>query len=161
MENLPVAVNDGTNVEARQNMALASYYAGLAFTKAGVGYVHAIAHNFGAYYHTPHGLANAIVLPYVLDYSKDAVIDRLAKLADVSGLNTGSDSNVALAQKFIDHIREMAASFGIPTVLKDLKKSDIAAIAESALKEAHWTYAVPKYMTQATCKGLVGKMLDT
>jgi alcohol dehydrogenase len=161
MENLSIAVEDGANVEARQNMALASYYAGLAFTKAGVGYVHAIAHNFGAYYHTPHGLANAIVLPYVLDYSKDAVIDRLAKLAEVSGLNTGSESNVALAQKFIDHIREMAASFGIPTVLKDLKKSDIAAITESALKEAHWTYAVPKYMTQATCKGIVGKMLDT
>ncbi|WP_156498435.1 iron-containing alcohol dehydrogenase, partial [Oleiphilus sp. HI0079] len=70
MENLETAVHDGKNLEARQNMAMASYYAGLAFTKAGVGYVHAIAHNFGALYATPHGLANSIVLPHILDYSK-------------------------------------------------------------------------------------------
>ncbi|MGD8510473.1 MAG: iron-containing alcohol dehydrogenase, partial [Gammaproteobacteria bacterium] len=61
MENLPTAVATGKNVEARQSMAFASYYAALAFTRAGVGYVHAISHNFGAYYHTPHGLGNAIV----------------------------------------------------------------------------------------------------
>ena len=160
MENLPTAVTDGADIDARQNMAQASYYAGLAFTKAGVGYVHAIAHNFGAYYHVPHGLANAIVLPYVLDYSKDVVIDRLAKLAEVSKLKTGNESNAALAQKFIDHIREMSASFDIPTVLKELKQSDITGITESALKEAHWTYAVPKYMDQETCEDLVSKMLD-
>ena len=60
MANLETAVHDGKNFEARQNMAMASYYAGLAFTKAGVGYVHAIAHNFGALYSTPHGLANSL-----------------------------------------------------------------------------------------------------
>ena len=161
MENLPVAVKQGGDVAARQNMAQASYYAGLAFTKAGVGYVHAIAHNFGAYYHTPHGLANAIVLPYVLDYSKDEVIDRLAKLAEVSNLKTANETNRALAQKFIDHIRQLAASFDIPTVLKDLKSADIPGITKSALKEAHFTYAVPKYMDQACCETLVRKMLDT
>jgi alcohol dehydrogenase len=70
MQNLPTAVKNGANVEARQNMALASFKAGVAFTTAGVGYVHAIAHNFGAYYHVPHGLANAIILPRVLEFSK-------------------------------------------------------------------------------------------
>lgn len=159
MENLPTAVNNGTDIDARQNMAQASYYAGLAFTKAGVGYVHAIAHNFGAYYQTPHGLANAIVLPYVLDYSLDAVTDRLAKLAEVSQLKTGNESNTVLAEKFIQHIREMTASFDIPTVLTDLKAADIPAITKSALKEAHLTYAVPKYMDQGTCEKLISNML--
>lgn len=159
MENLPTAVSDGTNIKARQNMAQASYYAGLAFTRAGVGYVHAIAHNFGAYYHTPHGLANAIVLPYVLDYSKDVKIERLAKLAEVSNLKQGEESDRELAQKFIDHIRSMAAAFDIPSVLSDLIPADIPEIARSALREAHLTYAVPKYMDQAGCEALVKKML--
>jgi alcohol dehydrogenase class IV len=140
-------------------MALASYYAGLAFTKAGVGYVHAIAHNFGAYYHTPHGLANAIVLPYVLDYSKDACIERLAKLAEISGLKKGSESEEQLAQKFIDHVRGMCKQFGIPSVLEDLKQTDIPSITKNALKEAHFTYAVPKYMDRATCEELIEKMI--
>jgi alcohol dehydrogenase class IV len=159
MQNLETAVKDGSNLEARQNMALASYYAGLAFTKAGVGYVHAIAHNFGAYYHTPHGLANAIVLPYILDYSKDSSIDRLAKLAEVSGLKKGKESKAQLAQKFIDHVRAMARDFGIPEKLEALKKEDIAGITKNALKEAHFTYAVPKYMDAATCENLIAKMV--
>jgi alcohol dehydrogenase class IV len=159
MQNLETAVKDGGNLEARQNMALASYYAGLAFTKAGVGYVHAIAHNFGAYYHTPHGLANAIVLPHVLDYSKDASIERLAKLAEVSGLKKGKESKAQLAQKFIDHVRAMSRDFGIPEKLEALKREDIAGITKNALKEAHFTYAVPKYMDAATCENLIAKMV--
>src|SRR5690606_19663838 len=110
MENLEVAVHDGKNFEARQNMAMASYYAGLAFTKASVGYVHAIAHHFGAYYSTPHGLANSIVLPHVLDFSKDEIIDRLAELAEISGLKKGKESQHELADKFIARIREMLKS---------------------------------------------------
>jgi alcohol dehydrogenase len=159
MENLPIAFKDGKNITARQNMAQASYYAGLAFTKAGVGYVHAIAHNFGALYHTPHGLANAIVLPHILDYSKDVSIDRLAKLATVSGLKTGNESNETLAQKFIDHVRAMKVDFGIPESLQALKSEDIPAIAKAALKEAHYTYAVPRYMNQQTCEDIVAKMV--
>ena len=89
MQNLPRVVKDGQDLEARQNMALASYKAGVAFTTAGVGYVHAIAHNFGAYYHVPHGLANAIILPRVLDFSKAFCIERLAYLAQISGLRKG------------------------------------------------------------------------
>jgi alcohol dehydrogenase class IV len=67
-ESLPVAYADGKNLKAREKMALASTYAGLAFTRANVGYVHAIAHQFGGVYHTPHGLANAIMLPHVLRF---------------------------------------------------------------------------------------------
>ncbi|KZZ33212.1 alcohol dehydrogenase, partial [Oleiphilus sp. HI0085] len=159
MENLETAVKDGSNLEARQNMAMASYYAGLAFTKASVGYVHAIAHNFGAYYSTPHGLANSIVLPHVLDYSKDEITERLAKLAEVSGLKEGKESNRELADKFIQRIREMLKSFDIPEQLGDLKTEDIPKIAKSALEEAHLNYPVPKYMNQKVCENLLNKMV--
>jgi alcohol dehydrogenase class IV len=159
MENLETAVHDGKNFQARQNMAMASYYAGLAFTKASVGYVHAIAHNFGAYYSTPHGLANSIVLPYVLDYSKDEIIDRLAELAEVSGLRKSKESKQALADKFITRIRDMLKSFNIPNHLNDLKVSDIPEIAKSALEEAHLNYPVPKYMNQSTCENMLNKMV--
>ena len=159
MENLETAFHDGKNFEARQNMAMASYYAGLAFTKASVGYVHAIAHNFGAYYATPHGLANSIVLPYILDYSKDEIVDKLAELAEVSGLKKGNENNQQLADKFIKKVRDMLISFKIPRHLGDLKVSDIPSIAKSALEEAHLNYPVPKYMNQNTCENLLNKMV--
>lgn len=159
MKYLTTAVKDGNNVEARQNMALASYLAGWAFTQAGVGYVHAIAHNLGAYYHTPHGLANAIVMPHVLDYSKSNCISRLAKLAEVSGLKTGSESEAQLADSFIAKIRAMNREFGIPEQLEKLKSADIPAIATAALSEARFTYAVPRYMDKKTCEAVIGQML--
>lgn len=159
MQNLPTAVTDGGNVEARQNMAVASFKAGVAFTTAGVGYVHAIAHNFGAYYHMPHGLANAVVLPRVLDFSKPECIPRLAKLAEVSGLKRGGESEAQLADAFIAHVRKLNADFGIPTQVEKLKASDIPAITDKALSEAHWTYAVPRYMDNSQCQSFIGQML--
>jgi len=159
MTNLPQAFARGKNVAARQAMAFASYYAALAFTRAGVGYVHAISHNFGAFYHTPHGLANAIVMPYVLEYSKRNCIDRLATLGEVSGLRRKGDRPPKLAARFIDHIRALNETFGIPSGLEALQASDIPAIAEKALKEAHYTYAVPRYMDQDTCEALIARML--
>ncbi len=158
-ENLPTAFARGKDVEARQAMAFASYYAALAFTRAGVGYVHAISHNFGAHYHTPHGLANAIVMPYVLEYSRPKCAKRLARLGEVAGLRQKGDRPQTLARRFIDHIRSMNEEFGIPSGLEALKKSDIPKIASSALKEAHYTYAVPRYMDQDACEALVSKML--
>lgn len=159
MENLPTAVKDGKNVEARQNMALASFKAGVAFTTAGVGYVHAIAHNFGAYYHVPHGLANAIILPRVLDFSKRDCAARLAKLAEVSGLKKGNESDEQLADAFIARIREMNREFGIPTQVDKLKAEDIPAITKKALFEAHWFYAVPRYMDRPECEAFIRQML--
>lgn len=158
LENLETAVHDGKNLEARQNMAMASYYAGLAFTKASVGYVHAIAHNFGALYKTPHGLANSIVLPHVLDYSKSEIVDRLAILAEAGGLKNGRESKRQLANKFIARIRAMLKDFEIPDHLDVLQSDDIPKIARLALEEAHMNYPVPKYMDQKTCESLLQKM---
>ena len=159
MENLAEAVNNGGNVEARQNMALASFKAGVAFTTAGVGYVHAIAHNLGAYYHVPHGLANAIVLPRVLDFSKPDCVERLAQLAEASGLKQGNESNEQLANAFIAKVRAMNAEFGIPTQVEKLKESDIVAITDKALSEAHMFYAVPRYMDVPECQAFIRQML--
>jgi alcohol dehydrogenase len=159
MKNLPTAVKEGGNVEARQNMALASFKAGVAFTTAGVGYVHAIAHNFGAYYHVPHGLANAIILPRVLEFSKPNATARLAKLAEVSGLKKGNESEAELADKFIAQVRAMNADFGIPTQVDKLKAADIPEITKKALFEAHLYYAVPRYMDTAECEAFIRQML--
>lgn len=157
MANLPTAVADGSNVEARQAMTSASCKAGKAFTQAGVGYVHAIAHNFGALYHTPHGLANAIVMPYVLDFSLPKCASRLADLARACDIGSGSDEDRAKA--FIARIREMNETFGIPTQLDALQAKDIPQIAKAALEEARFTYAVPRYLDQKGCEALVAQIL--
>ncbi len=159
MQNLETAVSDGSNVAARDAMTKASNLAGRAFTQAGVGYVHAIAHNFGALYHTPHGLANAIVMPYVLDYSKPNCAGRLADLARACNIGPAAGSDEQLADAFIAEIRAMKAKFDIPEKLAALQQSDIPKIATAALQEARFTYAVPKYMDKATCERVVGQML--
>lgn len=159
MQNLSTAFSDGANVAARQAMARASNLAGKAFTQAGVGYVHAIAHNFGALYHTPHGLANAIVMPYVLEYSKPNCAGRLAELAKACNIGDANGSDEQLADAFINKIREMKVEFNIPEQLEALKRADIPQIAKAALQEARFTYAVPRYMDQERCEQLVGQML--
>ena len=159
MQNLSSAYHDGSNIAARQAMAIASNLAGKAFTQAGVGYVHAIAHNFGALYHTPHGLANAIVMPYVLEYSKPNCAGRLAELAKACNIGDANASDEQLADGFINKIRQMKVEFGIPERLEALKQEDISQIAQAALREARFTYAVPRYLDKAGCEQLVSKML--
>ncbi|WP_156493300.1 iron-containing alcohol dehydrogenase, partial [Oleiphilus sp. HI0125] len=94
----------------------------------------------GALYSTPHGLANSIVLPHILDYSKSDIIPQLAELAKASALKTGRESNKQLADKFIARVRSMLQSFEIPETLDSLKKEDIPRIAKLALEEAHANY---------------------
>jgi alcohol dehydrogenase len=156
-EHLPTAFKNGADLEARQGMALASYYAGLAFTRTSVGYVHAIAHNLGAYYGTPHGLANALALPHVLDFSKPAAERQLAELNDLIGGAAGSEAD--RAQAFIDAVRGLAASIEIPVTLDDLKEDDIGALADLALAEAFTDYPVPRFMSKNDCEGVIAKLL--
>lgn len=159
MLHLPRVMKNGKDEEARQMMSWAAYRAGLAMNRAGLGYVHGIAHNFGAYYHTPHGWANAIVLPHVLEFSRQDCIERLANLARASGLHTDSEHDADLADAFIAQVRAMKLDFGIPEGLEDLCEQDISAIAEAALDEAHLSYAVPRYMDQHTCEAVIRRML--
>jgi len=158
-ENLRTAYTDGKNLEAREKMSLASTYAGFAFTRANVGYVHAIAHQFGGLYHTPHGLANAIMLPFVLKYSHPAIVGRLALLAVAAKLGTHAEDDEALAQKFLDAVDQLNHDLGIPTFLAALKESDIPALAKAACWEAHSGYPVPRYMSLQECEDLIRKAL--
>jgi alcohol dehydrogenase class IV len=158
-DNLRTACRDGKNLEAREKMALASTYAGFAFTRANVGYVHAIAHQFGGKYHTPHGLANAIMLPLVLKFSEPAITGRLATLAVRAKVGREGEAEEVLAQKFLAAVDKLNKDIGIPTTLDALREEDIPALAEAALWEAHTGYPVPRYMTQEICEDLIRQAL--
>jgi alcohol dehydrogenase class IV len=159
MRNLLEAYNNGSNLEVREAMAVASSMAGLAFTRAGVGYVHAFAHQMGGLYHVPHGLANAIILPLVLEFSKIKCASRLADLARVSGIGEAGASDSQLADAFIAKVREMNAAMDIPQTFKDLQRADFEKIIDRALSEAHGTYGVPRYMTREDATEMLTKLL--
>jgi alcohol dehydrogenase class IV len=158
-ENLPRAYRDGDDLAARETMALASTYAGFAFTRANVGNVHAIAHQLGGKYHTPHGLANAIMLPHVLRFSARATIGKLATLALRSKVGQMGETREDLARKFLDAVDELSRTVGIPTTLDVLREADIPALAKAACREADTNYPVPRVMLQADCEALLRKVL--
>ena len=157
--NLEIAYNDGKNLEARGNMLKGSYYAGRAFTHAYVGYVHAIAHNLGGLYGTPHGLANAVILPYVLDYYADAAYPKLAKLADIIGITTPDMSVADKGKAFIAEIRRMNKAMNIPEKFDMIKEEDIPILVERALKEGNPLYPVPKIMDKKDCEAVIRKLM--
>ncbi len=158
-KNLEKAYADGKNIEARENMLQASYYAGVAFTRAYVGYVHAIAHNLGGMYNIPHGLANAVILPYVLDYFGESAYKRLAELADAAELDCQGKSDKEKSEMFIAEIRRMNKDMNIPEKFEQIKESDISLIADRALKEGNPLYPVPKIMDKAECVELIKKLM--
>jgi len=158
-ENLEEAYRNGSNLEARQNMSIASYCGGAAFTRTYVGYVHAIAHNMGGLYGVAHGLANAIILPYVLKFSRVEAEKRLAALAVAGGIGEAGESEEALSVRFIEHIEQMNERMQIPTTIAELRAEDIPLIAERALAEAHPDYPVPRIMTRDECEELVTQLL--
>jgi alcohol dehydrogenase class IV len=158
-EHLPRAYRDGQDLVAREMMALASTYAGMAFTRANVGNVHAIAHQLGGKYHTPHGLANAIMLPHVLRFSAKATIGRLATLALRAQVGRMGETREDLARRFLDAVDELSRTVGIPRTLEALREADIPALAKAACREADANYPVPRVMLQADCEALLRKVL--
>ncbi len=162
-EHLPQAYAHGDDLHARERMALASTYAGMAFTRANVGNVHAIAHQLGGLYHTPHGLANAIMLPPVLRYSLDATAPRLAALARRIGAAADDDpaDDTTLAQRFIDAVQALGDRVGIPRRLDALREADVPRLAAAACSEANFNYPVPRVMTQADAEALLREVLPT
>ena len=158
--NLQRAYDDGSDLAAREAMALASFYAGLAFTKAYVGYVHAFSHKLGGLYGVPHGLANAITLPYVLDFLVDEprARDRLAELAVAIGAGADGEPREVLAQRFVARVRELNRAVGIPEKLAALKARDVPEIARAAMVEASRDYPVPKVMALAESEALLRRM---
>lgn len=153
------AYNDGNDMEARQEMLIASFKAGFAFTRAGVGNVHAIAHTLGGLYNTPHGLANAVILPIVLEDYGSAVYAKLAHLSELTGVKTsGSDEEKAKA--FIAEIRAMNKRMNIPTGFANIEEKDIPQMVQWALKEANPIYPVPVIYDEKHCAEVIHRIIS-
>lgn len=146
-ENIETAYKDGNNHKARENMLHAAYKAGVAFSKSYVGYIHAVAHSLGGKYGTPHGLANAVIMPYVLESYGKSAYKKLHKLGIAAGVATEEDTPITGAIKFINAVKALNANMNIPTKLSGIQKEDIPVLAKYAEKEANPLYPVPKLMT--------------
>jgi len=157
--NLEKAYNNGKDIEARNNMLKASYLAGCAFTRAFVGYVHAIAHNLGGLYGVPHGLANAVILPYVLEWYGKSIYKPLSRLADLINLTDKELSEEEKAKAYIEEIRNMNKRMNIPTKFDCIKEEDVMTIVKRALKEGNPGYPVPKIMNEQECEKVVRELM--
>lgn len=145
-ENLYECYSNGSNIHARANMQQAAYLAGKAFTRAYVGYVHAIAHTLGGFYNIPHGFANAVILPYVLEYYGESAHKSLGELADLVGLTQKSDTDAQKAQKFINALKELNKKMDISDKISGILDKDIPVMVKRTLREAYPLYPVPKIL---------------
>lgn len=146
-DNLARAYHNGSDLEAREGMAIGAYYAGLAINQVNVGNVHAIAHQLGGKYGIPHGLANALVLPHVLEFCCEEALPRLAELARLVGAGEAGDSQSNLAHRFIQAVRDLRTEVGIPDHSDLIKTGDFPYLADRAVNEAVG-YPVPRLISQ-------------
>jgi alcohol dehydrogenase len=153
-DNLAEACRNGDNLQAREAMALASHYGGLAITNALVGYVHAISHNLGAKYSIPHGLGNALVLPHVLELLEHDATDKLADIAVHCGMGERGEDNATLARKVIDRVWALNTEIGIPRTTDLIREADIEALVDAAIAEGG-NYPSPRFLTEAECRSVL------
>ena len=152
LAHLPRAWRDGNDMEAREAMLTASFHAGVAFGRTSVGYAHAIAHQLGRVCGTPHGEANAMVLPEVLAAYGESVHGVLADLARRTGL--GDDDESSAARTLINSIIELRDGMGMPSRPESLKKNDIPGMVKAAEAEAGDIYPVPRYLSRQEIQSL-------
>jgi len=154
--NILKAYQQGEDIEARTNMQEASYHAGLAFTRAYVGWVHAIAHTLGGFYQVPHGLANAVIMPYVFRaYGKNAH-PRLAELADAVGL--GGVTTAEKAERFIKAIEDLNARMDLPAAFPEIREEDIEQMVSFADAEANPLYPTPKILLKKDIRKIYAQL---
>ena len=136
-EYLPRAVKNGNDIEAREQMVYAIFLTGMAFSNAGLGFVHAMAHQLGGLYDLPHGVCNAILLPHVEKFNSANTGDKLRKVAEILGENVEGLSVEEANAKAIEAIMKLSERVGIPKGLKELgvKEEDFKVMAENALKD--------------------------
>ena len=145
------------DINGRQEMMIAAFKAGFAFTRSSVGNVHAIAHTLGGLYNTPHGLANAVILPIVLEDYGEAVYPKLARLAEIAKVKTCGTTEEK-AKEFIAEIRAMNKRMGIPEGLDVIKDQDIPQMVKWALAEANPVYPVPVVYTKERCASVIRRI---
>jgi alcohol dehydrogenase class IV len=156
-DNLPTAYSNGSDANARNAMAMAAYYAGLAINQVNVGNVHAIAHQLGGKYGIPHGLANSLVLPHVLEFCRQEAEPRLAQLAVLIGVGQESDGAAVLSQKFIRAVRDLRTEVGIPDQMSEIRREDFDDIARLATAEG-FTYPVPRLLDEEDVKLILNQV---
>lgn len=142
-ENIETACTYGCNYEARKNMLYASHIAGIAFSKAYVGYIHTIAHTLGGQYNIPHGLANAVIMPYVLEAYGPAVHEKLHELGVAAGVARETDDPALGAQRFICALHNLNRKLNIPRKIAGIRREDVPKLARYAAREANPLYPVP------------------
>lgn len=152
-DHILVAFEDGSNLEARQNMQRGAFYAGRAFTRGCVGYVHAIGHTLGGLYGVAHGLAMAVLLPHVMRQFGASAHKRLAELADVCGIGGSNDAEKANA--FIRWIEETNAKMGLPSKFEMVQEKDVDQMISWAAKEANPLYPVPVVWSKRDFRRLI------
>ena len=155
-DNILVAFEDGSNLEARQNMQRGAFYAGRAFTRGCVGYVHAIGHTLGGLYGVAHGLAMAVLLPHVMREYGASAHKRLAELADVCGIGGANEAEKANA--FIRWIEQTNAKMGLPDGFDMIKDEDIDQMITWAKKEANPLYPVPVVWARKDFRRLIASI---
>lgn len=144
-DNLARACHQGSDLDARYGMAMGAYYGGLAINQVNVGNVHAIAHQLGGKYGIPHGLANALVLPHVLEFCREEAEQPLAELALLIGQGSPGEDNAGLSHKFIQAVRDLRTDVGIPDHSDKLQVEDFEGITQLALAEG-FNYPSPKLL---------------
>ncbi len=148
-ENIETACRSGDDLTARKNMLHAAHIAGIAFSKSYVGYIHAVAHSLGGQYNTPHGLANAVLLPIGLEIYGPCVYRKLWELGRSTGIVREAGSLQEGAKAFISAIRTLNRKLNIPETLPEIRREDIPAMAAHAAREANPLYPVPRLMDAA------------
>lgn len=159
VQYLPAAYRDGSDLQARRAMLRAAYCAGVAFTRSYVGYVHGVAHSLGGQYGIPHGLANAVILPYFLEEYGPACWDKLARLARAAGLARVEDTPEQGARAFLDWIRAANRAMDIPETIPEIRPQDIPTMARHADQECNPLYPVPKLMDRAGLEAMYRKLM--
>ena len=158
--NIEAAYKNGSDTEARSNMLNAAYMAGVAFSKSYVGYIHSVAHSLGGQYNIPHGLANSVLMPIVLEEYGECVYKKLHRLATAAGVAYENDTDKVGAEKFIQAVKSLNESMNIPKTLKGIEKQDIPKMARHADKEANPLYPVPKLMSAKQLEQFYYKVAD-
>ena len=159
-ENIETAYRDGTNRAARANMLYAAHKAGIAFSKSYVGYIHAVAHSLGGQYNIPHGLANSVLMPVVLEAYGEAAHKKLHEMGIAAGVAGSGDTHREGAEKFIQAIRELNRRLHIPATLPGIRQEDIPRMARHAAKEANPLYPVPVLMDAGELEQFYYKVAD-
>lgn len=153
-EALPVVREEPKNTEMREKLLVASFLAGMAFTRTYVGYVHAFAHSIGGRYGTPHGLANAVLLPHVMQHYLPVCEKRLARMAEICGVSDDKNEKTRAAA-FVESIAKMNNAGGVPERLAEFPQEGIDAVIREAFSECHGTYPVPRYYTRSDAEALL------